>query len=342
MTLRRLGLLTSLLAVTATTVAYAGASAAAAPTQIKPGRLTTRPTTIRSSAQPGRCIAHRLTAQASPVPGASFSKVFSPTPLGRHGSRAGGCNTLDKISPPRSAVAAAAARFRALRRSFTPSVTQAETHRGSISGLVKNRSGKPRANICVEIEPQATGPGAITDSRGRYTIRGIAPGQHRLLFSTTNCQDGVVEANYAPQWWRNSRTSTHANMIRVRAGAHLTGKNAVLGVGATVNGVVRFKSRSGHPIARACVFATGIGAMRGVFTFTSSRRHGRFRLRGLGTGQFRFDVDPACSRPNPGKLSMHETVHLTAGKTTAVTAVIPPAAQIHGVVTGPDHKPIGG
>ena len=201
--------------------------------------------------------------------------------------------------------------------------------------------------MCAEVDPQALGPGAVTDARGRYTIEGIAPGRHRLLFSAATCAAGGgpaggSAANYAPQWWRKSATSTRATLVRVRAGAHLTGKDAVLRTGAAISGVVRFKTPSGQPLRGVCVYATGAGGMAGVFGATRSGRHGAFRLHGLGTGVFRLDLDPACSHPNPGKLPAQLTVRVTDGRTVTVTAVIQPAAQIRGVVTGSDGKPVAG
>lgn len=60
--------------------------------------------------------------------------------------------------------------------------TLAQNNTQTISGIVTDKaSERPLAHVAVQLT--GTGMGAITDSTGRYVIRGVPPGRHRISFT---------------------------------------------------------------------------------------------------------------------------------------------------------------
>jgi Carboxypeptidase regulatory-like domain len=78
---------------------------------------------------------------------------------------------------------------------------------------------------------------------GTYTIPGLAAGSYTLDFQAPSGD------NHAQQWWQNASTVAASTPVTLAAGQALTGINAVLGVGATISGVVQGKSASGAVFA---------------------------------------------------------------------------------------------
>jgi hypothetical protein len=213
----------------------------------------------------------------------------------------------------------------------------------SISGTVRNRSGKRLAGVCVFVYPKGNyfaGVGESTGRKGRYDFAGLLPPGRYLVQFTAGCPNA---GNYAPQYWKYAASPGRATVVRLRAGQHVTGINGRLGPGGKLSGMVR-AAGTGTPLKGVCVFVTsvkpaGLYQLRAVTT-----ADGRYSLNAMATGRYQLQFEPDCGNTgNYLPLFPRGTVRVTAGKTTAgVDASLPPGAEISGVVTGPGASPLGG
>jgi hypothetical protein len=244
---------------------------------------------------------------------------------------------LVRLRPTRQAafVAAAAARSQQL--------AMARGRLASISGTVRNRSGKRLAGVCVFVYPKGNyfaGVGGSSRRDGSYDFAGLLlPGRYLVQF-TSGCPNG---GNYAPQYWEHAASPDRATVVRLRAGQSVTGINGRLGPGGELSGTVR-AAGTGTPLAGVCVFVTSVKPA-GLYQFRAvTAADGRYSLNALATGRYQLQFEPDCG--NTGNflpLFPRGSVQVTAGKRTAgVDAGLPPGAEISGVVTGPGASPLAG
>ncbi len=105
----------------------------------------------------------------------------------------------------------------------------------TISGNIK---GTPSTNLEYAFAELYTAGGeyvtsSMTDETGNYTIAGVAPGAYTLQFTG----DGFT-LNYVSQWLGGATTQAAATTFTVTGTTPVTGKNAVLAVGAQISGTV--------------------------------------------------------------------------------------------------------
>jgi hypothetical protein len=242
-----------------------------------------------------------------------------------------------RLRPTRQAafVAAAAARSRQL--------AMAHGRLASISGTVRNRSGKRLAGVCVFVYPKGNyfaGVGGSSRRDGSYHFAGLLlPGRYLVQF-TAGCPNG---GNYAPQYWKYAARPDRGTAVRLRAGQSVTGINGRLGPGGKLSGTVR-AAGTGTPLAGVCVFVTSVKP-EGLYQFRAvTAADGRYSLHAMATGRYQLQFEPDCGNAgNYLPLFPRGTVEVTAGKTTAgVDANLPAGAEISGVVTGPGASPLAG
>jgi hypothetical protein len=184
----------------------------------------------------------------------------------------------------------AAARVAARR---TAAVTRNAAAAGSsVSGVVRNSSGRKLAGICVSaFRATATsveGITTLTVSGGSYRIP-LHRGSWEVSFANS------CGGKYAPQWWKDAGSSAKATLLHVRRRSrHFTGIDAKLVIGGVITGTVRAGRPSGPGLGGVCVFAIGRGRATGVFQRAVSHKDGTYRISGLGTGTYRVQFVPQC------------------------------------------------
>jgi Carboxypeptidase regulatory-like domain len=96
---------------------------------------------------------------------------------------------------------------------------------GAITGSVTGTSASGLSGVCVSAVPLATGESAIftVSGRGTYTLAALPPGQYRVEF-----QAGCGRTGLKTQWWQDAASSTAAKILTVRAGATISGIDALM------------------------------------------------------------------------------------------------------------------
>jgi hypothetical protein len=117
-----------------------------------------------------------------------------------------------------------------------PSLRAAAVETASISGTVVG-SGTPNvalanANVSVLLANGNWAGSASTDASGNFTLAGVTAGTYTVKFQP------AFGANYVPQYLTNKSSLADAEFFTVTAGQSVTGKNAVLAVGASISGTV--------------------------------------------------------------------------------------------------------
>jgi len=211
---------------------------------------------------------------------------------------------------------------------------------GEIHGTVRSKSGKGLAGVCISIQP--TGkvrpqflffPGFAQSGRGGgYAVHALFPAKYVVYF-TLGCGN---RGNFAPQWWRDSATRSHATPIRIKAGLVVGHVDAALPTGATVSGVV--KASSGKLLSGICVFAYSPAA---PFAMATTARNGRYKLIAMATGSYRIYYSLCRNRGN--YLPQTRSVRVRTGQNiTRFNVLLPPGAIVSGTVTDTHGKPVRG
>ncbi len=201
----------------------------------------------------------------------------------------------------------------------------------TVSGTVTGSSGHGAAGVCVVIvSPKGTGLGQFrTGASGRYRFRGLDPGRYRIGYFP-GCGDSDPDL---PQWWPGTPDETKSGLIKLGFGEHRTGIDARLVLGGSISGVIRFKSRKGHPIKGMCIVVQPPGQVFTAF-FASTGPKGTYLIRGLPAGHYSVNFGPGCGN-NGNYLSQNypHGVSVRLGHLTAhVNASLQPGAIITGTV----------
>ena len=176
----------------------------------------------------------------------------------------------------------------------------------SIHGIVIGPDGAPVEGARVSALENRKGPSALasveTDSRGRFVIEGLSPGPHALEARAVGLPAAVLPA-----------VESGGDAIGIR-----------LESGLTVTGVV-VDEEDRVPVAGA-----GVSDADGRASAVLTDEKGRFALVGVGAAPAALHVS------NEG----HSTWRGQAGP-EPVEVLLRRARGIHGVVLGPDSKPLG-
>ena len=239
-----------------------------------------------------------------------------------------------KLSLPLGAIALLAALF-----GFTGSASAAGE---SISGTVTDSSGGFVNDYCVT----ATRYGPVgslvlapvrTQPNGTYTIpagaSGMTAGEFTLLFSRCGSGDSVPSnGNLIPEYWDDKPDLATADHFTVGDGEVVTGKNAVLQIGATISGVI---SGPGGPID-GCVSLYGPGVAAGIQTGPT----GVYEYERLRAGDYHMIFDDCGDDglsyewyDNKPTESSSDTITLVAAESRTIDATLSAGGTISGTVT---------
>ena len=152
----------------------------------------------------------------------------------------------------------------------------------SISGTVTNVGSTPLAGVSVTAFNGSlfTGGTATTNGGGGYTISGLAPGSYRLFFFP------AFNTNYTSEYWNNAASLASGGAFAVADGASVTGRNAVLDVGAIISGNVK-----GAPATNLSGVTVTALSSTGRQTSASTDASGNFTVMGLRAGSYTLKYD---------------------------------------------------
>ena len=217
-----------------------------------------------------------------------YSLSFSP--CGRYAPNLGSISVQSQVTAPR-----------------TTTVDARLKAGGSISGVVLDGSdgSAPDALSCVTAiptDPDSSQQTANVDFKGRYFLRGLAPGTYRVYFSDIHCYYvGFADTLDAPQWYRAAPTESEASLVTVSAGRVTKAIDAKLVPSGPITGRVTNASSAG--LGQECVTAIPFHAKPDpVFSdpvmpeVAVSNPSGRFALTGLLPGQYKVKFSSGCGR----------------------------------------------
>ncbi|GAB3126753.1 hypothetical protein HNR05_002046 [Leifsonia psychrotolerans] len=212
----------------------------------------------------------------------------------------------------------------------------------TISGLVKDRAGKPISDgpFAYLMGMEATsgrwkeimGSG-VAIKNGAYTLTNVEPGAYRLAFRQLSNE----YATYGAAFWPTSTTAEAARDVVVTANTPMTGKDIVLAPGAAISGLVDARTSSGmlRPLPRgASIRATIYEKLDGTWQrraddFTSMVDFPYlppgYVLSGLPAGTYRVGFSDSSSPyrdqfwPGTDTIETATSITLTAGQTKAAT-----------------------
>ena len=212
----------------------------------------------------------------------------------------------------------------------------------SISGVVTREDGTPVVSSPVWANGANGGfSSGFTDSSGAYTIPGLAADSYVVQFQGT--WDGLVG-----EYWNDAADYFSATRVPVAAGGAVTGIDAVLTAGGSVQGVVT-KASDGSAVANgwvAVLDANGNSVAQGILS-----PDGTYRIEGIRPGDYKVKF----SSNDPSLVPQYWAGAATAAAATAVTVVAGQTvsgidaalqslpAQISGTVTrASDGTPVAG
>ena len=321
----------------------------------------------------------RRIAQSLAVAGAVIAMGLSALPAGAStlgASRVARAARTASASPaPAERQAAArAARLAALRRA-----------RGVVTGIVRSSSGAPEAGVCVVATGTLATRKVFTRPDGRYLIAGLPRGAYRIEYRgcspigrfTGQWYGGLTRASAAkvdvtgaaptelapvtlgmisPRYDRApaprhpSAASQAAALVSRLVSGPAVQAPALAGKVGHISGLVT--GRSGHPVAKVCVFASPIGG-NGLEFLARTSSTGRYGLR-VRPGRYDVVFLPACARhgnyapqlwKGAGSLAKATALRVKAGqRVTKIDAVLRVGAVITGRVrtNSNPHPSLGG
>ena len=227
---------------------------------------------------------------------------------------------------------------------LTPGASTGGT--ASISGTVKDSKGHALegAEVIAFLKGVQYGGDAgetQTDAQGKYTIAGLSAGSYTIQFS----DQGPAPHDYVTQYWKNVKSDEKATYFKVAKGAHVTGKNATLLVGATITGTITDPSNSGD------YFEIDLYTTKGKLV-NEDYEQNSYTFSGVAAGSYRIRVNPEDG-DNPyaptwygGKTTFSSASTVTVKSGTATTrnvTLVTATGAISGVVTSSGDKlPIDG
>lgn len=226
---------------------------------------------------------------------------------------------------------------------------QAEAADQTISGTLTDSAGAPVNDYCVTATRLGTSSTLVlapvrTAPDGTYTISGpnVTPATYVLRFDV--CGNGTsVPSNYnlIPEYWDDQPDLSSADTFAVTDGENVTGKDAVLQIGARISGTI---SGPGGPMA-GCVtlFGPGIGA--GIQTGPA----GTYSYLKLPAGEYTMRFYDCASPPllaaewydDKPTRSQATKINLTGGQVLSnVDATLGTGGTIAGTVTDSSGAPV--
>ncbi len=195
---------------------------------------------------------------------------------------------------------------------------------GFIAGTVTGAGGQPIPGVTVYPHSTAgsAAPWDVTGADGTYRVEGVPSGEYTVVFDPP-ARSGLLE-----EYWDNAATPEQARPVSVAAGQTVSGIDAQLGAGGSIEGTVTANST---PLASALVYAAS--AATGYSMTVTTDALGRYRIPDLPTGSYivRFVPMPATGLgaeyfDNAATISDATPVAVTVGAATGgINADLAPA-----------------
>lgn len=220
----------------------------------------------------------------------------------------------------------------------------------SISGTVTDSADNPVTDYCVTATRFSDTGSLIflpvrTQSDGTFTISGpnLTPATYSLQYSL--CQNGGIgpasNADLIPEWWEDKPDASSADRFTVGDGEAVTGKDAVLQIGARISGTI---SGPGGPMT-GCVSLFGPGVGAGIQTGPA----GTYSYTRLRAGEYKMRFGDCNDPPQlatewydhkPTRSQATKIVLTDAEVRSGVDVTLTPGGTIAGTVTGPGGGPV--
>jgi hypothetical protein len=156
----------------------------------------------------------------------------------------------------------------------------------TISGTVSTASGPLRGATVQAIstsDSQISGNAATTDAHGKYTITGLADGSYTVQFSAP------IDKNLATQFWNDADTIADATPVAASAATPVTGIDATMVEGATIQGRILAPGTPNVGVANASV--TIYSAATGQLVAGSgTNANGYYKVNDLAAGTYTVQI----------------------------------------------------
>ncbi len=216
---------------------------------------------------------------------------------------------------------------------------------GIITGQILDEKGQGIAGIMVIGTKEESARKGISDKDGRFEIKGVATGEHRLFFIDT-------EGRYPPQWHSGQSDPEKATGVKVTAPKKVSGIKEVLRLGGEIRGWVI--DSEGNGIADVIVFAQekeadGFGFGLGAGSQAITDASGEYRLSALPSGDYILSFMPQDKGylrqmfPGTNDVSDALPVSVTAPQIVeGVNQVLPTAYSLSGTILTPEGQGVPG
>lgn len=197
----------------------------------------------------------------------------------------------------------------------TTAITNTPAKASKITGKVTTAKGKAIKGVQIYATGKNSYAYAKTDSKGKYTLAGLAAGTYKVTFGTPG--ESHAAGKYA------SKTVT---VKGVKAGKSKSAGTVKLAVGATVSGSVKYAGSTARVIA--------VNSKGTTVAAVNLSKKKSYKLQGLPKGKYKvYVVETGAKKPKYGVAS----VTLKAGKTVKAKKISAKKATISlsGKITGP-------
>jgi hypothetical protein len=219
---------------------------------------------------------------------------------------------------------------------------------GSLGGVIKSAAGKALAGIEVNtwsfdgINGWQWAGGAVTDTAGKYTIGGLAPGDYRVGFADPNGQ-------YLGEFYDNARSLARAKDVTVLAGRITVNVDARLDIPGSILGTVTSAGGGGVSGVIVTVFLGNASGGWEAVGSTVTRGSGGYLVEDLPAGRCRVKFEDPTKQYltqfylNSTSLTGGTDVVVTPGKASVgVDARLVAAASVGGKVMRPNGSALSG
>ena len=153
---------------------------------------------------------------------------------------------------------------------------------GTITGTVTDENtGAPLEDVCVSVVSASHDLLGydVTDASGHYATGGLPAGNHKVGF-----EDCGGPRGYLFEWYDDQPDFDSADPVAVAADEKVTGIDAALGVGGSLNGTVT-SANTGDPLSGICVTLRASSYDWSVFDYTDA--DGGYSFEGVRAGDYK-------------------------------------------------------
>ncbi len=167
----------------------------------------------------------------------------------------------------------------------------------SVSGNVKGLSNANLSGIQVYLVDNvdaSTYGSAVTNASGNYTIYTVPAGTYTLEFYDP-------AGTYPREYWNNKKSWSTADVFTVAAGTAVTGRNAVLDYGGTIQGTAKYGSGTSLAYAGVVAYvASGGETLGAVAGSTVANPYGDYQIKNLPPGTYKIGFSSSASGYSAG------------------------------------------